>query len=437
MSRLGAALARARGAPAALIVRVLGRGLALVAAVVLARLLGVEGYAAYAYAMALVAVLNVPAVLGFDGLVLREVAVYARRKRGDLILRLLRYAYRNVLPMGVAVAAGGAAFVALAAEPGYALPALLALSIVPLRSLTAVRSAVLQGLRRPELGFAPLFVIFPGTLVVLAGGALLLDVEVSPEAAVGMAILAWAVALGVAWLASARYLRPLIRGAAVAATNAPHWRRSLTAFTAVALLTAFASSIGLIALGQLAEPADVAVFQVAMRLAEPVGFIFSAITVANAPLLAQLHDAGDREELGRTARRASRASLYYSLPLAAVLLLAHEWLFGLFGPGFEGSAGLLALLIGGLLFNALAGSVGNVLLMTGAASTVAKAKGLALTVDLGLCVALIPSLGATGAAIARCADFVVWNSILIVAVRRRLGFNATAIALPARRAGRT
>ena len=52
---------------------------------------------------------------------------------------------------------------------------------------------------------------------------------------------------------------------------------------------------------------------------------------------------------------------------------------------------------------------------------------LGLLTTVVLSIALVPSLGVTGAAIADAASFVVWNVALNVLCRRRVGINATAV----------
>lgn len=64
--------------------------------------------------------------------------------------------------------------------------------------------------------------------------------------------------------------------------------------------------------------------------------------------------------------------------------------------------------------------------MTGHERAACWGIGAGLLTTLILCIALVPFLGVTGAAIADAASFVVWNVMWNVMVRRRLAINATA-----------
>ena len=55
-----------------LVIRVGALGLALLVAIVLARMLGTEGYGAYSLAFAWVQILLIPGMLGMDSLMVRE-----------------------------------------------------------------------------------------------------------------------------------------------------------------------------------------------------------------------------------------------------------------------------------------------------------------------------------------------------------------------------
>jgi O-antigen/teichoic acid export membrane protein len=52
---------------------------------------------------------------------------------------------------------------------------------------------------------------------------------------------------------------------------------------------------------------------------------------------------------------------------------------------------------------------------------------LGLLTNVALALALVPSLGVTGGAIAFAASLVVWNTAFTVIARRRVGINATAL----------
>ncbi len=62
-------------------------GLSFVISIVLARLLGAEGYGAYAYAISWVTFLITPALFGLDTLIVRQIAVYVTHEKWPLCAR--------------------------------------------------------------------------------------------------------------------------------------------------------------------------------------------------------------------------------------------------------------------------------------------------------------------------------------------------------------
>src|SRR5260370_127147 len=75
----------------------------------LARALGKDGFGTYSYAFAWIVVLAVPAILGTDQLLTREVAAYEVKKEWGLMSGLLRAANRAVLLVSLGIVGVAAA----------------------------------------------------------------------------------------------------------------------------------------------------------------------------------------------------------------------------------------------------------------------------------------------------------------------------------------
>ena len=140
-----------RCASGTFVLRVAASGLAFLTSVVLARLLGAEGYGVYAYAMALVTLLGVPATLGLPPLMVREVAACRARLAWGEMRGLLRRANQTVLlgSLGFALLAGLISWVLAPRFDQTALIAFwVALIMLPLTAFLEINGATLQGLRR-------------------------------------------------------------------------------------------------------------------------------------------------------------------------------------------------------------------------------------------------------------------------------------------------
>src|SRR5947209_5639161 len=117
-----------RAAAGSLALRVASLGLGFICHLLLTRLLRAHGYGLYAYALAWMKALSVPATLGLERLLVREVATYHARSDWASWRGLLIWARRTLLAASagialVAVAATCAALVCGAALLERALPA--------------------------------------------------------------------------------------------------------------------------------------------------------------------------------------------------------------------------------------------------------------------------------------------------------------------------
>src|SRR3954466_8059226 len=100
-----------RGGGSVMALNVAGMAQALLLQVVLARLLGHEGYGQFAYVMAWINILVYLAVMGHDSLVMRSVAAHHARQEWALLAGSLRHATSLVGTLSIAISALGAALV--------------------------------------------------------------------------------------------------------------------------------------------------------------------------------------------------------------------------------------------------------------------------------------------------------------------------------------
>src|SRR5206468_3710322 len=98
----------------------------------------------------------------------------------------------------------------------------------------------------------------------------------------------------------------LVAAVALPTLDRPYAQRLLRdglPFGAAMFVVVLYGRVGVLLLQWLATPADVANFQVAYLLSQPLGFIATALTLAAFPALAR-HAMGDPAAVGRVLRRA-------------------------------------------------------------------------------------------------------------------------------------
>jgi O-antigen/teichoic acid export membrane protein len=417
-----------RGAAATLVLRAGGMALAAIAGIVLARALGPTGYGAYSWAFALVAALAIPAALGADQLLVREAGIALDRARWDALRALVRSALTQVTLVSIAVAVLGASVLALAGgrlgDRGTAL--LVALPILPLAAVAAVAQGALLGLGKTARAVAPGTV---GRQAAFLGLAVLAAVigGLSASGAVALQLAATAVA-AVALLA-------LLRRALASAPErrarprvVPRdWLGTSIPMGAAVMFLVVDAQVGLLALGAFGRTGDAGVYAAALQCTAPFVVLIAAGRIPLGAAVARLEAAGDRMRLQRGVRTATRGLAAASTAVAIVLLVAPAPILGLFGEEFKRGAGVLRLLALAGLVNALAAFNGLILTMGGHERAAMRASLGCLVLDLALCLALVPPLGAKGAAIAALVSITARNVVNSVAAWRRMGIDSTVL----------
>ena len=411
-------------------------GLGFISQVMVARLAGASGYGAYAYALAWSSVVVQPSILGFDRVLLRELATYSHTRAFGLMRGLLRRADQ------VALLAGGVFMVVIAvialpiSSSSLRVPVALGLITIPLAALSRVRLAALQGLKRASLGQLTqsvgrtvYFIVFLGIAVAISSSS-----HLGPEAAVMMQVLAFAAAAVSGSIALRRVL-PAEARQATPEFDGRVWARSLPPLALMSVMFVLNSQIGVIMLGAMESAADAGVFNAASRGAALVSLGMIAVGQVLAPRIAILYASGDRAGIQRLIARGTRAASAVALPTSLFLVLAGPWFLGLFGDDFRGGSSALTILAVGQLLNAATGAVVPALVMTKHERPAAVAAVSGTCLNAALCAILIPVWGSTGAATATAASVVLINVLFMVAVVRKLRIRPVlfGISLPGSR----
>jgi O-antigen/teichoic acid export membrane protein len=421
-----------RGATGVLGLKVINAVLALATGVLLARALAPSGYGVYAYALAWIQLLLIPTTVGLPALVTREVAVYDARRDWARLRGLLLRANQAVLALSLALMllAGGATWLIAGLQEPSARTLWLALPLLPLFGLAALRGACLRGLHRVLLAQLPDIVVRPALFVALIGTIWLLGARLTPERVMGLQVLAVA---GAFLLGAALLWRSLPRevGPAVPAYATRAWAVSALPFLLMGGLNLVNYQTDLIMLGWFGTAAEVGVYRVAGVGSGLVVFVLGAANAMLAPTIAALHARGETRRLQRVVTQSARLVLLCALPAALALILFGRWILtAVFGAEYAVGATALAILAAAQLANAATGSVGQLLSMTGHERDAARGIALSALINVVLNALLIPRWGMNGAAAASAASLITWNVLLAILVHRRLGLHSTALGTP-------
>lgn len=422
-----------RGGVGSLAVKAANVGLMFAVTVLLARVLGPSGYGLYAFAFAVATLLAIPAQAGMMQLAVRETAKAITNHNLPCLKALWWWSTRNVLMIAGALVAsvGGGLWLA---EPWIEGPRLLtltvALSVVPLLALARVWGAVLRGMGRVVIGQLPDLVLRPGFLLVAVGVFSIGVADVGLTAPTAMVI--HAVATGISVILGGWWLW---RSAPAGMANAdadwqavPEWWRAALPFVLLGGLQVVNTQADILMLGLLGTDEEVGVYRVVVQMALLVVFGLQAVSQVMQPQFARLYEQRDIQRVQTLATRTARfAAGIALLPVTLFIFFGAQFLEIVFGPDYVSGATPLAILALGQLFNAGMGSVGLILNMTGHERDTMRGVGFAAIANISLNLTLIPLYGAAGAAVATAATLVIWNSVLVVTLYRRIGVFSAAV----------
>ena len=413
----------AKGAAAAFAINVVGTGLSFLAQLVLARALGADGYGVFAYVTAWTALLSVLAMLGFRRTLVRFVSVYRSEEQHGLLHGVIRYAERRIALAGCLAALIGLVVLwslkdRLGAELYWTFS--VGMLAIPITALAETRGWTLRGMGRLVAALLPLAIFRPALLLVFVGAAaLFVGVAVTPASAMGVTLLGTALCLAVMSIVLNTDLKTARTVQAIEDAK-DDWRKSAIALFVLAGLQSLFDKTGVLMLGWFVDTTDAGIYAVAYRIANLTQFPLMAINVVFAPTIAKLYAKGDnvalQQSVTSTARWVAASAAAISLPF----FIFAEFFLGLFGEEFVAGANCLRIILAGQLLQASAGSVNNLIIMTGHERQAVVLLAFMTAGQLALTALLIPPFGLEGAAIARFVAIVSWTIAAALIAKRRL-----------------
>ena len=400
--------------------------LTLVLHMLLARALGHQGYSDYAYALTWLTVLGLVGVLGLDTAAQRFISSYQATEAWPRLSGFLLHSRRTALQVSLALTALCLVGLAIAwpwMRRELAVTFLVSFLVLPPTSLLMLRVAELRGLRSPLLAAWPRLITRPALLGLMAGMAWLLrDEELpGPYGMIGD-FLATSAALGLAVHFVSRKV-PADSLQADPSDERREWLSVSLPMLGIALMQLLVRSTDSILVGFLHGTETSGPYSAANRVALLAAFGLMAVNAVLPPLIARFHVRGESRDLQRLVTLAARVTFAFSLLASVAIVLLRDFILNLFGEEFTQASTALAILCAGQLVNAVTGSVGFVLSMTGhhqvlMTTLIGTTAGHAL-----LCLLLIPPYGVLGAACATASAIAASNIILALRCRRKVGID--------------
>src|SRR4051812_34863149 len=187
------------------------------------------------------------------------------------------------------------------------------------------------------------------------------------------------------------------------------------------------TNVDVLIVGQLMEPAKVAVYYAAVKTMALVHFVYFSVRAGSAHRFSHYHTSGDRTRLVELVRDTLNWTFWPSLAMAAVLVIVGWPMLALFGPGFTSGYPLLFIFIAGLVCRASVGPAESLLLMSNQQVICALVYLGTFVLNVALNFALIPHFGLFGAASATALSLLAEAIGLYVVTLRRLGIRCSIV----------
>lgn len=422
----GARSVAARAALLTFAMRVLAAVLAYGGQVVLARMMGAYDYGVYAIVWVWLVVLSAFTGLGYSTGLLRFIPELRQSGRIAELRTVIVHGSLITVAVCTLIAAFGVGLVLAVPhwfDNAFFIPVVLAAFCLPMLTLVDNQSSIAQAFDWPVLVTLPAYIVRP--LFILAMFIAMTAGGVEPTAASAMiATIAgvWVVALGQFFVLRRRVLDRIGPGPMQGPVSP--WIKAALPMLLIEGFVFLILNTDVMVAGWFVPPDQVAIYYAAAKTLALVHFVSFAIRVATMHKIAQYHATGDRYRLDHTIADALRWTFWPSLALVIMLAIGGEWILSMFGEGFQDGKAFLAVLLVGVVMRASVGPAEGMLTMAGRQKTAAWIYGIVLCVNVTLNLALIPTVGLVGAAIATALSMALESLLLVLAVRRHFGMTS-------------
>lgn len=393
--------------------------------VALARMYGPAALGLYVLGVTVVSIANLLSQFGMDNGVVRYVAHYraendVARMRGIIWLALWT-------AFGLSMAFGAAVFFGapLIAEGVFSKPSLegmLRVFAVALPFLTVMSMALwaIQGFQTVRYPTYVRQIIQPSANLALVCAFYLLGAQVIGAAAAYVLSMVTGSVLGFYYL---RRTFPKLLDRSIPAKYEPRALYGASGPMIVANVTQYVNTWTTVAvLGIFAAAEVVGIYNVAARTAALSSLVLFAFTGIFSPMVSSLYRQGSLEHLGSLFKDVSRWTFTGSLACFLLTVFLAKDIMAVFGEAFVSGWWVMVMIATAQLFSSSVGLTSRILAMTGHQKMVMYATIGSTIVGLAASLALIPTFGLAGAAVATSAAIVVSNGTTLYSVRKLLGF---------------
>lgn len=419
-----------KGAISSLAVKITGAGLAFITHVAFARLMGTTSYGIYVYALTWVTMISVFAKLGLDSVALKFIPVYLVGHRYPLLRGLVKTCRRYAIFSSIFFSIGTIAvsYLLLADRDNIMLVVFFFSALhLPAMVLMTVEGSFLQAFKKVVHSEIAQKVVQP--ILLTCAVTILYFTSQEQVGAIPASIITVAcglVSLALVVIMVSNFWPDGFYDAEPDFSKASEWKNYGITLLLISGFSLLISNTDIVMLGILNSTTSAGIYAATAKSAGLVSFGLMAVNAIVAPTISQLYTERRFKTLQSMLTKSARAILVFTICASLPFIFFGRFFLSFFGPDFLIGATPLAILVGGHIVNATAGSVGYILIMTGRHKIVTIAFGASALANIILNYLLIPVYGLEGAAFATAVTTAFWNIALFIYIIKNLGFNSCA-----------
>jgi len=415
-----------KGSSVSFVILVYNIGLTFLNSAVVANLAGDTVYGRYTYIMTWLNIFCVLSLFGYHTLAVREIPKLKNTLNFEGTKHYWQHTVWFVLLSSLLVAILGWTVLSYLGKIGVhnQLAFKFAIVALPFWTIALLISGILRGSKHIVDSQIPLKILLP-TFYILAIGLLAFYFKTVSASMILAALLIALIGVFVSSWFLLRKDEPSILKKPKQISYQNTWAKVAFLFFFQGIIASLNNRFDIIVLENYCSEAELAYYDIAIKISNLMGIVLLTVNLVIAPEIAKLYANKQLKKLEMLVQRSIKIACLASVPIALFLLIGGPVILKLFGKSFEAGYPVLIIFTFVQFINIGAGSVGNILNMTGHEKEVLGGIFISLIFNIGLNLFLVPRYGMIGAAIATGTAIVIWNLILWFMVKHKVGINAS------------
>lgn len=413
------------------LVKLLNVGLTFLVSVAMARILGTRGFGLFTQVLAIINVIGAPTEIGLPQLMVRETARLAEGSQWGAIRGLWQWAATTLLTTSAVFIIGYPIlrpFLGSLVKDELHSVLVWAMMLVPLLGLNGIVSSAIRGFHKVAIAQIGEQVLMPLVFLSVALTATyVLNVPATPQIAIWYQV--GAAVLSVVWAFTILFrVSPHQIFTAVASFQNNEWLKSTLGLASITGMQVINKWMSVIIVSYFVKYAELGVYRVAVQIAILADLGRLVMYPILSPQIAKTFANNDLARLQSLAKLSARLIVLVNTGIYFLFILFGKYFVNFFyGREYKEAYLIVIILVTGQFFDSITGASSLFLTMTGFERDTARIRFATTSLNMVLMVVFSSMWGIIGAAFAASVTLVIWNVMVWILVKRKLGISCLPI----------